>query len=90
LAQGVTNVDWESVAREALHPLRVRIIKRAAAEPDARFSPVGLAAEFGEPLGNISYHVRSLFAAGLLVKAGTATRRGAVQHYYKASMKLLR
>jgi hypothetical protein len=85
----VAEVDWESVAREALHPLRVRIIERAAADPDQRFSPVELAGEFKEPLGNCAYHVRAMVADGLLGNAGTKARRGAVEHFYKASKKLL-
>jgi DNA-binding transcriptional ArsR family regulator len=85
----VTKIDWEAVARGALHPLRIRIIEKAAAAPNERFSPAELAAEFGEPLGNVSYHVRALVAEGLLAKAGTQPRRGAIQHFYRASQKLM-
>jgi predicted transcriptional regulator len=73
-----------------MHPLQVRILERAAAAPDAKFSPNGLAHEFGEKLGNVSYHVRTLLSAGLIQKAGTTPRRGAVEHHYKIAAKSLR
>jgi DNA-binding MarR family transcriptional regulator len=85
----MADIAWECVAREALHPLRFRIIVRAAADPSARFSPSQLAVELGAPLGNVSYHVRQLLAQRLLARAGTATRRGAVEHYYRAGDSLL-
>jgi hypothetical protein len=65
-------------------------MERAASDPKRRFSPVELAAAFGGPLGNVSYHIRSLLSEGLLARAGTTPRRGAAQHHYTASKKLLR
>jgi hypothetical protein len=77
------------IARDAIHPLRARIIESAASDPELRFSPSGLSNEWDEPLGNVSYHVRELHTAGLLVAAGTKTVRGAVRHYYRAAPRLL-
>ena len=85
----MSGIDWENVAREAVHPLRMRILEHAASDPDTRLAPSQLAATWGEPLGNVSYHVRGLRAQGLLVAAGTTTVRGAVRHYYRAGPKLL-
>jgi Helix-turn-helix domain len=85
----VTSVNWEAVARGQLQPLRLRIIERAVADPDERFSPSDLAAEFAAPLGNVSYHMRQLLDQGLLTKAGTRARRGAVEHYDRPSANLL-
>jgi DNA-binding MarR family transcriptional regulator len=85
----VPDLDWESLAKASMHPLQVRILERAAATPEEKFSPNGLAQEFGEKLGNVSYHVRTLLAAGLLTRAGTTPRRGAVEHYYKIAPKAL-
>jgi DNA-binding transcriptional ArsR family regulator len=82
-------VNWEAVAREGLHPLRAAIIERAVTRPKERFSPSGLAAEFDVPLGNVSYHVRTLLGQGLLSTAGTRNVRGAVKHYYRAGDELL-
>jgi DNA-binding MarR family transcriptional regulator len=82
-------VNWQEVARGVLHPLQVQVIERAAARPDDRFSPAELANEFDVPLPNLAYHVRILSKAGWIVKAGTAPRRGAIEHFYKPSKKLL-
>lgn len=84
----MSNVDWESIARATLHPLRLRIIEHAAS--GERFSPSELAAEWGEPLGNVSYHVRTLVELKLLESAGTKTVRGALKHYYRGSRGLRR
>jgi DNA-binding transcriptional ArsR family regulator len=66
-----------------MHPPAVRIFERAAGNPGEKFSPTEIAAEFGEPLGNVSYHVRTLLKSGLLESAGTTPRRGALQHHYR-------
>ena len=65
------------------HPIRVRIM-RAAVE---RFSPKQIADELGDDvsLQLVSYHVRILNGAGLLELVGTAPRRGALEHFYRAS-----
>ena len=36
----------------------------------------------GEPLGNVSYHVRQLEKAGLIELVAVKQRRGALEHYY--------
>ena len=84
----MSNVDWESIAKAALHPLQVRLLEHAAAS-DERFAPSELAAKWGVPLGNVSYHVRVLVGLKLLEPAGTKTVRGALKHYYRASRGLL-
>src|SRR3954465_3744113 len=50
-------------------------------------SPRELALRSGEPLGNVSYHVRILNdkAWGELVR--TEPRRGAVEHFYRATAR---
>jgi DNA-binding transcriptional ArsR family regulator len=47
-------------------------------------SPSELAEELGEPLGNVSYHVRLLHELGLIDLVGTTPRRGAIEHHYRA------
>ena len=74
------------VHRALAHPLRVRILELARER--AEISPVDVAAETGEPLGVVSYHVRSLASAGLLELAGRSFRRGAVKHHYRATEQL--
>lgn len=64
------------------HPIRLTIM-RSAAEP---FSPKDMADKLGDvSLQLVSYHVRILRDAGLLQLTSTEPRRGALQHFYKAS-----
>lgn len=69
------------VVKALAHPLRVRalaiLVQRAA-------SPSELADELGEPLGNVSYHVRLLYDHGLIELVSTTPRRGAIEHHYRA------
>jgi DNA-binding transcriptional ArsR family regulator len=61
------------------HPLRAKLL----AMLDRReASPSQLANEIGEPLGTVSYHVRTLHDLGLLRLVGEKRQRGAVEHYY--------
>jgi predicted transcriptional regulator len=83
------SVRWERVAQTALHPLRLRIIELAAGEDVARFSPSEVAETLGAPLGTVSYHIRQLHHHGLLEAAGTQPRRGAIEHFYRASAELI-
>jgi hypothetical protein len=83
-------VNWEAVARAETHPLRLRIVERAARLPDCRFSAKDLSDEWGDSLGTLSYHLRELHAQRLLAKAGDRTERGATQRYYRAAAKLVR
>jgi DNA-binding transcriptional ArsR family regulator len=65
------------------HPLRTQILtvlnERVA-------SPNELAKETGEPLGNVSYHVRLLADLDCVELVKTEPRRGAVEHYYRATV----
>ena len=45
-------------------------------------SPSEYARDFGEPLGNVSYHVKALREAGVLEVAAQVPRRGAMEHRY--------
>ena len=77
-----TSDSSESHAVKALaHPLRVRALA-ILTERDA--SPSELAEELGEPLGNVSYHVRLLHELGLIELVRTTPRRGAIEHHYRA------
>jgi DNA-binding transcriptional ArsR family regulator len=62
------------------HPVRIRIL--VALADDGEHSPKELAERLDEPLGNVSYHVRSLAGSGAVELRRTVPRRGAVQHYY--------
>jgi DNA-binding transcriptional ArsR family regulator len=73
-----------SVVRALAHPLRVRIL-RILDERTA--SPRELAQELEAPLGNVSYHVRTLAQLGLIKLVRRRQRRGAVEHYYRAHVR---
>jgi hypothetical protein len=48
-------------------------------------SPNQLAQELGEPLGNVSYHVKTLLEYDCVELVKTEPRRGAVEHFYRAT-----
>jgi DNA-binding transcriptional ArsR family regulator len=68
------------VAKALSHPLRIAFLREL--RDRRKMSPTEYAKQSGEPLGNISYHVSALRKAGVLEVAETATRRGALEHYY--------
>ena len=74
--------DLETRMAKALaHPLRARVL---ALLNERVASPNELARELGEPLGNVSYHVKALLELGCIELVDTAQRRGAIEHYYRA------
>ena len=64
------------------HPLRLQVV-REIAESEAPVSPVHLATALEESLGNVSYHVRVLWKAGVLELEELVPVRGAVEHRYR-------
>jgi DNA-binding transcriptional ArsR family regulator len=64
------------------HPLRQRILQQIRQEPA---SPSELADQLGEPLGNVSYHVKILAECQAIELVRTAPVRGAVEHFYRAT-----
>jgi DNA-binding transcriptional ArsR family regulator len=69
------------MAKALAHPLRSRVLVRLQEGPA---SPNEISQEFGEPLGNVSYHVKTLLQLGCIELVDTAIRRGAIEHYYRA------
>ena len=49
------------MAKALAHPLRARLFQRLA---EGVASPNELSRELGEPLGNVSYHVKTLLKLG--------------------------
>jgi DNA-binding transcriptional ArsR family regulator len=78
--------DATRMAKALAHPLRARALARLN---EVVASPNELAQEFGEPLGNVSYHVRALLDLECIELVDTAPRRGAVEHYYRATRPAL-
>ena len=81
----MSKLPSSEAAKAVGHPLRARILEALAGEPR---SPNELAVEFGEPLGNVSYHVTVLRDLGMVELVDTAPRRGAVEHYYRARWRV--
>lgn len=66
------------------HPLRQRILQSLNREVA---SPSELATKLGEPLGNVSYHVKILEGCDAIELVRTAPVRGALEHFYRATMR---
>jgi DNA-binding transcriptional ArsR family regulator len=76
--EGIT----QQLAKALAHPLRVRILSSLH---NGISSPNQLAQELNEPLGNVSYHVKTLLEYECVELVKTEPRRGAVEHFYRAT-----
>ena len=72
------------LAKALAHPLRVQLL---AGLNEGVASPNELAKRLGEPLTNVSYHVRMLHDLGCIELVETEPRRGALEHYYRAIVR---
>jgi DNA-binding transcriptional ArsR family regulator len=76
--------DNQTLVNALNHRLRRQILR---AMPDGNAaSPRELAERLGEPLGNLSYHVRVLAECGALVLVEEKRVRGTTQHFYRSSV----
>jgi DNA-binding transcriptional ArsR family regulator len=84
LAQARTTPEGitQQLAKALAHPLRVRILTSLHRGIS---SPNQLAQELDEPLGNVSYHVKTLLEYDCVELVKTEPRRGAVEHFYRAT-----
>jgi DNA-binding transcriptional ArsR family regulator len=80
-------VDPEIILGLLRHPLRREILKRYI-ERDERLSPRQLSRELGERLNNVSYHIRVLREADVLILVDKRSVGPAMQHYYIANESL--
>jgi DNA-binding transcriptional ArsR family regulator len=79
--QGAGELD-EALLRAISHPLRHRLLGML----DGRTaSPNQLARELDLPLGRVSYHIRLLNDLGAIELVRTEPRRGALEHFYRAT-----
>jgi len=76
--EGIT----QQLAKALAHPLRVRILSSLHKGVS---SPNQLSQELNEPLGNVSYHVKTLLEYDCVELVKTEPRRGAVEHFYCAT-----
>jgi DNA-binding transcriptional ArsR family regulator len=74
----------ERLLRAASHPLRIKAFSVMAERPA---SPKEIAAELGEDVSNVNYHVGELKTLNLIEVVEEETggkRRGATEHFYRA------
>ena len=72
------------IAKALSHPMRSRIL---AILNEGVASPNEIAETIDERLPNVSYHVRALLDLGCIELVDTAQRRGAIEHYYRATLR---
>jgi DNA-binding transcriptional ArsR family regulator len=66
------------------HPLRRRILREMA--DGKTISPLELSRALGQPLSNVSYHVRVLARCAAVALVDTKPTRGSVQHFYRSAV----
>ncbi len=71
----------QRLVRALAHPMRVEILQ-ILNEREA--SPSDLAQMTKQRLGSVAYHTRVLEDCGCIELVGTAQRRGATEHYFRA------
>jgi DNA-binding transcriptional ArsR family regulator len=74
----------ERIVKAISHPIRHRVLVLLN---DRVASPNEIANEIGESLGRVSYHVRQLAEVGAIELVRTEPRRGAVEHFYRATAR---
>lgn len=72
----------QRLVRALCHPLRVQILELLT---DRIASPNWLSEELDASLSHVAYHTRTLDKCGCLVLVDTAQKRGATEHFYKAT-----
>lgn len=77
-----TEVIDQRLVHALAHPLRVRILEILS---DQVASPNLLAGQLETGLTDVAYHTRALERYGCLELVDTAQRRGATEHFYKAT-----
>lgn len=70
----------KAIGHPVRHSLLMALNERVA-------SPSDLADELGEPIGKVAYHVRILLDLGAIELVREERRRGAIEHYYRATMR---
>lgn len=74
------------MAKAMSHPLRATLLPMVR---DQERSPTELADELGVDLNKLAYHVRQLERLGCIELVRTRPRRGATEHFYRATSQSL-
>jgi DNA-binding transcriptional ArsR family regulator len=82
LKQTQTHIVDPRLVRALAHPLRIQILEILSERVD---SPNGVSEQLETDLTHVAYHTRALRKCGCLELVDTARRRGATEHFYKAS-----
>lgn len=72
----------QKLVRSLAHPLRVQILELLT---DRVASPNSISGQLEVSLSDVAYHTRALDRYGALELIDTAQRRGATEHFYKAT-----
>lgn len=72
----------QRLVRALSHPLRIKILEVLT---ERVASPTRLSDDLDTGLSHVAYHTRALDKCGCLELVDTAQRRGATEHFYKAS-----
>lgn len=75
----------QRIAKAVSHPLRRDVLDLIIERGEA--SPNEAAAALGASLGTVSYHVQILRELGCVELVRTEPRRGALEHFYRASIE---
>jgi DNA-binding transcriptional ArsR family regulator len=70
------------MVRSAAHPVRAKALAMMTERPT---SPKEIAAAVGKPIGNVSYHIRELEKARMVILVEEKKRGGATEHFYLAT-----
>jgi DNA-binding transcriptional ArsR family regulator len=72
----------QRLVKALAHPLRIKILETLT---ERVASPNRLSGDLDAGLSHVAYHTRALAKCGCLELVDTAQRRGATEHFYKAS-----
>ncbi len=75
----------QKVIKALAHPVRARAL---AILNERVASPNEIAKELGQSVGHLSYHINVLKKCECIELVDTAPRRGAVEHYYRATSRV--
>ena len=74
----------QQVIKALVHPIRAQAL---AILNERTASPNEIAKELGQGVGHVSYHINVLKKCECIELVDTAPRRGAVEHYYRATSR---
>ena len=83
-AEPSTGALDHDLVKAMAHPLRYDLLIRLNGRTA---SPNELSKEVDASVGSVSYHIRLLEQMGFAELVGTKMRRGAVEHYYRATQR---